>query len=403
MTRIVAEAVPHRKHVDQGPVPLNLHVYPSSFRHESRILRETAAVVAANVATQVWIAATWEDGQEMTESLDGSRDVCRIRSRFRVMHGVGVLRKLLASLDWQVRVYWRFRKGRPAIVTCHSLAVLPLGCFFKLLHGSRVVYSAHELETEVAGSVGMRRRVAKVLESSLVPFVDAIVVVNESIRQWYERRYHRSAYVVRSIPAVAAIVSRSRRLRDEIGLDQSHVIFVYVGNISIGRGVHILLEAFCRAPSNRHLVFIGWDENQVVATAAKGFENVHYHEPVASADVIDLISGADVGIALIEDVCLSYFLCLPNKVMEYLVAGLPVIVSDFPEMGRLVDEWRCGWKVAVDVDAVAALVAGLTTEALQTAGVGARAFAESTTWEAEQIGLVAAYRVAISGDQRAHL
>ena len=382
---------------------MNLHVYPSSFRRESRILRETAAVVDANLATRVYIAATWEHGQKTTESLDASRNVYRIRSYFSAKHRTDVLTKLLASLEWQARVYWRFRKDRPAIVTPHSLAVLPLGCLFKLLHGSRVVYSAHELETEVAGSVGIRRRLARIVESSLVPFVDAIVVVNESIRQRYERRYQRSAYVVRSIPEAGVIGSSSRRLRDELGLDRSHVLFVFVGNMSIGRGVHILLEAFRRVPSNQHLVFIGWDEDQVVSTAAKTFENIHYYEPVASADVVDLISGADVGIALIENVCLSYFLCLPNKVMEYLVAGLPVIVSDFPEMSRLVDEWRCGWKVDVDVDTVATLVASLTADAVQTARVGARAFAESTTWEVEQTRLVAAYRMAISSGQRAQL
>ena len=53
---------------------------------------------------------------------------------------------------------------------------------------------------------------------------------------------------------------------------------------------------------------------------------------------------------------------MPNKVFEYLLSGLPMIVSDFPEMGRFVDENNCGWKVRVDSDALLKLAEGISHE-----------------------------------------
>jgi hypothetical protein len=54
---------------------------------------------------------------------------------------------------------------------------------------------------------------------------------------------------------------------------------------------------------------------------------------------------ADVGVVLIENTCLSYYLCAPNKLFEYAVCGLAAVVSDFPEMAKFVDAHDCGWKI----------------------------------------------------------
>jgi glycosyltransferase involved in cell wall biosynthesis len=64
--------------------------------------------------------------------------------------------------------------------------------------------------------------------------------------------------------------------------------------------------------------------------------------PVPTDEVTLYASSADVGVAPIENVCLSYYYCSPNKLFEYLIAGLPVIASDFPEMRQIIDEYGVG-------------------------------------------------------------
>ena len=54
------------------------------------------------------------------------------------------------------------------------------------------------------------------------------------------------------------------------------------------------------------------------------------------------LRGADLGVAPIENVCLSYYFCSPNKLFEYINAGLPVVASDFPEMRQVIQRFS-GW------------------------------------------------------------
>ena len=88
----------------------------------------------------------------------------------------------------------------------------------------------------------------------------------------------------------------------------------------------------------------------------KEFPNIHFHGAVKPEEVLCYTSSADIGVSLIENTCLSYYYSLPNKVFEYLLSGVPIIVSDFPEMGKLVDENNCGWKIRVDSDALFKLI-----------------------------------------------
>ena len=65
--------------------------------------------------------------------------------------------------------------------------------------------------------------------------------------------------------------------------------------------------------------------------------------PIALAELLSYTHQADIGVSLLEDSCENHRLALPNKLFEYLAADLPVVVSDLPEMRRLVTERGVGW------------------------------------------------------------
>ena len=70
---------------------------------------------------------------------------------------------------------------------------------------------------------------------------------------------------------------------------------------------------------------------------AKVSDTIFFHPAVSLSVLMDYTSSADYGISFIEDACLSYRYCLPNKIFEYLMAGLPVLTSNLYEMRRLVE------------------------------------------------------------------
>jgi len=99
-------------------------------------------------------------------------------------------------------------------------------------------------------------------------------------------------------------------------------------------------------PTNYHLVLMGHGEELKEVLSNIKNENIHIHESVPPYKILEYTSSADYGISLIEPISLSYEYCLPNKVFEYTMAGLPIIVSSLPEMKRFVEENNVG--IAVD-------------------------------------------------------
>ena len=356
------------------------------------MLRETRALVESGLFDRIYIAATCGDGLPELERLDEGRLVWRVPLRAR--HLPSVVGKIFWFGEWYGRLLWRFRRVNVAVVNCHSLSVLPLGILMKWLFGSRVVYDTHELETETVASVGVRRLLARLTERALIHHVVAVVVVSESIANWYRATYGLSnVVVIRNIPESRQAVSRDEAsLRQATGIAEDELLFLYEGLLTAGRGVGIVLEAFSQLPSDRHVVFLG--EGPMVRDVleySRRCSNIHYVPSVPPGALSLYTVGADVGLALVEDLCLSYYLCLPNKLFEYLASGVPVIVSDFPEMAKVVNTSGCGWTCQVNVEAFASLARTLTRDGIKQQAAAAGRAARSFSWEAEATELIRMY------------
>jgi glycosyltransferase involved in cell wall biosynthesis len=133
-------------------------------------------------------------------------------------------------------------------------------------------------------------------------------------------------------------------IRNEFGIESDRKIILYLGGISEGRGVRYLLEAFHAISNHNHaLVFIGYgDLEELVSAYSAKNKDIYLRKAVRPTEVIQYAASADIGVSIIEDNCLSYTYCLPNKLFEYTMAGIPTIISDLPEMRKVVDEYKIG-------------------------------------------------------------
>lgn len=336
----------------------NVHIYQSDFTHESRILKETKSLVDSGLIDEIIVVAIWRHGLEVNEVLDRKRHIWRVRPRTRII-ATGNLLKALSIIEWLLRVFWRFRNQQINVINCHSLVVLPLGVLFKAFYKSILVYDAHELETESYGSKGVRKRIAKALERYCITHVDALIVVSDSIADWYKKEYRlKRIYVIRNVPYHGRdVVKNDNRIKKMHHIRDDEIAFICQGTLDKGRGIEILLKVFSMVEKSRHIIFMGYGALvNMVKEYETRFSNIHFQPAVAPDEVIFFAEGADVGISLIENTCLSYFYSLPNKVFEYIMSGLPIIVSDFPDMGQIVDRYGCGWRVRVDEKSVLELI-----------------------------------------------
>jgi glycosyltransferase involved in cell wall biosynthesis len=155
-------------------------------------------------------------------------------------------------------------------------------------------------------------------------------------------------------------------LRQKFGIEEGAIVFIYLGILATGRGVDILLDSFSQTKKQNHIIFMGFGVlADKVRDYEKIFSNIHLHSAVPPEDMGRYLSGADVGVSLIENICLSYYYCLPNKLFEYLLNGLPVLVSNFPEMEKIIVGNDCGWSIVVDVEAMKMYLDALTREDIE--------------------------------------
>jgi glycosyltransferase involved in cell wall biosynthesis len=383
--------------VDRRPVTpggLNVHVYPTPFVHESRILKITKTLADGGVFRRIDVMAALEDGLPEVQDIDGRRRVLRVKKSLG-RSSSSTFWKAMRTLEWS----WRLKDsllGRPvACVNCHSLAALPLCVFLKRRKGAALVYDTHELETETLHTKGLRRVIARTVERLLIRFADEVVVVNDAIADWYRRAYGLdNVTVVRNVPVRRERdAKKSRILRDAFGIGEDGLVFLYQGILTRGRGVNLLLDAFAGAGPDRHILFLGYgDLEGEVTRAARRFPNIHYHSAVPPEKIAEFTAGADVGVSLIENVCLSYYMSLPNKVFEYLQCGLPVVVSRFPAMAEIVDRFGCGWAIPVERDLLARLVTSITREEISRRSERALEAGSSCHWALEEPTLLGVYR-----------
>ena len=123
----------------------------------------------------------------------------------------------------------------------------------------------------------------------------------------------------------------ARLLRDAIGVDASTPVAIYHGGLYRNRGIEAMLACVGRPGlEDVRFVFLGYGPlDSVIAAAAERDRRVHLLPAVPPAELCSWLSGADVGVAVCGDSA-NHAVTIPNKVFEWLMAGVPMVVSDFP-------------------------------------------------------------------------
>jgi len=252
--------------------------------------------------------------------------------------------QLIKYLEFSIKCINSIRKLKPRVVNIHGLALLVLASYSKYINKHLLVYDAHELETEVNGLKGLRKSIAKWIERRFIRYCDLIFVVSESIADWYVNEYKiLRPLVIMNVPKRSELKSNNH-FREKLNIRDDQIILLYQGGLAAGRGVHLILDAFKARISDRvAVVFMGDGElEQDIVKASKDHSNIFFFPAVPPSEVLEYTASADIGISLIENTCLSYYYCMPNKLFEYAMAGLPVLVSNMKDMSEFVTKNQMG-------------------------------------------------------------
>ena len=259
----------------------------------------------------------------------------------------------LCFLDYYLRTDKRLAGEAFSIYHAHDLNTLPLAWRLARRHHGCLVYDSHEYYLERNRAVKYTffgRWWRKKLEGYLVRSADLNITVNESIATMLGERYGVNPFkVIMNAPARRDVVVGDQEcdLHNVLGICRTNKILLYLGAITFNRGLERVIESLQYLPEC-HLVMMGFgkdDYKQGLLAEAEHFsvrDRLHFFGPVPSEMVTSYACSADVGVAAIKNVCLSYYYCSPNKVFEYVLSGLPVAASDFPELRKVVCDYNVG-------------------------------------------------------------
>jgi len=318
----------------------NLHISLTNLKNESRILKETNTLIQNSIFDKIYIVGLCDDDLENTQVIDDGREINRISLKSRNLPK-NLFFQLIKYMEYLIVVLTKYKNNDIKVVNVHTLGLLPLGILFKLSYSTKLIYDAHEYETQTQGLKGIRKRLSMALERLLIKYCDKTIVVSESIADEYKKLYPNlpRPYVVLNTPSLKKIEKKDI-FRETLGIEKDKTIFLYQGGLSNGRGIEILLDTFKQINDDKSvIVFMGYGPlEELVKGISKEYNNIYFHTVVTPDVLLDFTCSADFGISTIEDTCLSYRYCLPNKMFEYLMAEIPVIVSNLPEMRKLIKD-----------------------------------------------------------------
>jgi glycosyltransferase involved in cell wall biosynthesis len=235
------------------------------------------------------------------------------------------------------------------VIVAHDLPVLASAIVAAHSLGACIAYDAHELYPEQHHFKPEYVDVLSRAEAELIGHADLVTTVNRSIAEEMAIRYGiaRPA-VILNAPAASPKtlpLQRNNLIRDRLGLAASQKILLFQGGLSPNRNLDTLVRAMAFV---RHLetvlVFIGPDGGkrdeleQIAGELGSLGSRIYFLDPVPQDELLSWTAGADVGIIPYPPIDLNSSLCTPNKLFEFIVAEVPILANDLPELRRFVVE-----------------------------------------------------------------
>ena len=249
--------------------------------------------------------------------------------------------RFYAAFNWrlwrEVRLRVKELKGQRMIVWANDTDTL-LGCWLAAHGRCKLVMDAHELFPEVPEiqEKPLVKWVWRTIEKWLMPKCDALITVCQSIADYYREKLGVQMTVVRNLSSYELGVM-SYELGDNV--------LLYAGKVNVGRGVDWAIDALEWLPECRLIVAGDGDlleEMKAYAAQKAWSDRVEFTGRLLPEAMTALAAKADVGLVMLEDKGLSYHFALPNRVGTFVQAGVPMVVSDLPEMARVVRTFGVG-------------------------------------------------------------
>lgn len=295
----------------------------------------------------------------------------------------------IGAVAGMFRMAWLAWKENADVYHAHDANTLHIAWLAAALRRKPLIYDAHEISTDREGYGGWGK-VIYYLEKWLTPRVAGMITTTDLRADHFVETYGcRRPLVLQNRPRYA-VQAEKGVLRERLGISPERFVVLYQGGIQPGRGLRNLVRVAARIP-DIDLVMIGGGrqaaEIAALITELDVVGRVHRVPTVPMNELAAWTPDADVGMQVLRNTCLNHWTTDSNKLFEYILAGVPVIASDFPEISRVVKHGGFGLLVDPDnLDSIESAIRRMKEdqafrEACRENCIRAR---ESWSWEAQE-------------------
>jgi glycosyltransferase involved in cell wall biosynthesis len=251
--------------------------------------------------------------------------------------------KLAIKLLINYRFFKAAYKENAGAYQSHDLNTLIPVYLVSRLRGTRLVYDAHEVSTDRAG--WKNKRYWAFVEKRLMRAADAAITTNDIRADYFVEHYQvPKPLVIRNMPEYQE-VKKSKLIHQVLNLEEGEKIILYQGGIQRERGLENIIKA-AQYIENGKVVFIG--SGQLKPTLEKMVDElgvkdkVHFINAVPMEELLNYTASADIGLQVLQNTCFNHYSADSNKLYEYLMAGIPVVCSNLPDMKKIIEEEDAG-------------------------------------------------------------
>lgn len=254
---------------------------------------------------------------------------------------------LFFYLSYNLILIRELLKEQANVFFAEDLYTLPIVTFYAKLKSSKVFYNSREIYAYIGGlhSRPHVQRIITAIERFFIKKVDLVMTTGWMDSEFLEKFYSLpKTSVVRNIPLYQKAEAKVD-FRKLYNIQEDKLILLYQGVLIPGRGISIVIEALSKIPNAVFLLLGDGDQKENYKKLAHKHgvgDRVIFAGSFSQKELINYTSAADVGLSLIENISISYYHALPNKLFEYIMAELPVLSSNLPQMKNIVDTYKVG-------------------------------------------------------------